>query len=325
LTEFLFAQYKKLPYPSGDFSGQTVIVTGSNCGLGLEVARHFTRLNAGHVILACRNSQKGEAAKADIEKTTKRKNVVEVWPLDLSSYDSVKAFCTRAKSLERLDIVIENAGIATPTYEDFEGCESTITVNVLSTFLMVFLLLPKLKETAERFNVIPRLTIVTSDAHQMANFRERTSTDIFAALGDSASKFQADRYNTSKLLEILIVQELAPNITASSKSGKPSVIVNCVNPGYCVSELQRHAVPVMYFLVKLGGLIVARSTEVGSRTLFAGAIGGEETHGQYMSACEVKEPSAFVRSKDGEETRRKVYQQLLVVLEGIESGVTNNV
>jgi hypothetical protein len=46
-----------------------------------------------------------------------------------------------------------------------------------------------------------------------ANFRERSATDIFAALGDATSKYQADRYNTSNLLEIMIVRELAQAIT----------------------------------------------------------------------------------------------------------------
>jgi retinol dehydrogenase-12 len=143
-------------------------VTGANCGLGLEAARHFVRLNASKVILACRSVQKGELAKTDIERTTDRKGVIEVWQVDLASFASVREFCARARAaLERLDIVIENAGIATGKFEQFEGYESTITVNVISTFLMAFILLPKLRESASKFNITPHLTIVSSDAHQM--------------------------------------------------------------------------------------------------------------------------------------------------------------
>jgi retinol dehydrogenase 12 len=155
-----------------------------------------------------------------------------------------------------------------------------------------------------------------------ANFRERSAPDIFSALSDAASKYQADRYNTSKLLEIMIVRELAQ---ATTGPGKPLIIINTVNPGYCVSELQRHATPVLYFFLKLGGLILARTTEAGSRTLFAGAVAGEESHGMYMSDCKVKEPSAFVRSEDGVKTQTKVYEQLLKLLEGMEPGITKNV
>jgi retinol dehydrogenase 12 len=64
---------------------------------------------------------------------------------------------------------------------------------------------------------------------------------------------------------------------------------------------------------------------VGSRTLLAGAVGGQETHGMYMSACEVEEPSAFVRSQDGMETQKRVYAQLLELLDRIEPQVTDNI
>jgi retinol dehydrogenase 12 len=118
------------------------------------------------VIIGCRSVEKGEVAKKDIEGSTKRSAVVEVWQVDLSSYESVKQFCSRAQKLERLDIVTENAGLATPKYEEVEGMESTITVNVISTFLMALLLLPKLRADAIKHNILPRLTIVASDAHE---------------------------------------------------------------------------------------------------------------------------------------------------------------
>jgi NAD(P)-dependent dehydrogenase (short-subunit alcohol dehydrogenase family) len=133
----------------------------------LEAARHFTRLKAAKVILACRSIEKGEIAKNDIERTTDRKNVVEVWQVDPSSFDSVRQFCARAQGLDRLDILIENAGIATPIFEQFEGYESTITVNVISTFLMALLLLPKMRDCATDSSITSRITIVSSDAHQM--------------------------------------------------------------------------------------------------------------------------------------------------------------
>lgn len=163
----MFSQFAKLPYPEGDFSNQTIIVTGANCGLGLEAARHFVRLKAAKVIIACRSVEKGDAARIDIETTTNRKNVVEVWQVDLTSFKSVKEFCSRAQTLDRLDVVVENAGIAIGTFQLFEGFESTILINVVSTFLMAFLLLPKLRETALKFNITPHLTITSSDAHQM--------------------------------------------------------------------------------------------------------------------------------------------------------------
>ncbi len=105
-----------------------MIVTGANVGLGLEAARHLTRLDAAKVILACRSIEKAEAAKKSIEETTQRRGVVEVWQVDLSSYESVKQFARRVEGLERLDAIIESAAIATQKYSVFEGNESTLSI-----------------------------------------------------------------------------------------------------------------------------------------------------------------------------------------------------
>ena len=78
---------------------------------GKEAARHFVRLGAEKVIIACRSAQKGEAAKKDIETSTKRTGVVEVWSLDLQDYDSIKSFAAKAQGLQRIDSLVENAGI----------------------------------------------------------------------------------------------------------------------------------------------------------------------------------------------------------------------
>lgn len=71
--------------------------------------------------------------------------------------------------------------------------------------------------------------------------------------------------------------------------------------------------------------LMARTTEVGSRTLVHSAAAGQESHGKYMSECKVKAPSAFVRSKEGEEAGRRVHLELLEILENIQPGVTKNI
>ena len=124
---FVKEQFTSLPFPETQHTGQTVIVTGSNVGLGLEAARHLTRLNAEKVILAVRSLEKGEAAKKSIEESTGRTGVVEVWQMDLSSYESVKQFVKKAEGLKRLDAVVENAGIARDYYSTTEDNETTIT------------------------------------------------------------------------------------------------------------------------------------------------------------------------------------------------------
>lgn len=73
-------QYRKLPILVDESScvGKTYVITGGNSGLGLETARHLVASSAATVVLAVRNLSAGETAKADIEKSTGRKGVVQV-------------------------------------------------------------------------------------------------------------------------------------------------------------------------------------------------------------------------------------------------------
>src|SRR3569833_2986325 len=133
------------PIPTHKFTGQTIIVTGSNTGMGLEAARHFVRLDASKVVLAVRSLSKGDAAKSSIESTTGRTGIVDVWELDLASFASVRAFADRVMTLERLDVVVANAGVYLFDFTLAEGCETTITVNVISTMMMALMFLSFLR------------------------------------------------------------------------------------------------------------------------------------------------------------------------------------
>jgi len=146
-------------------SGGTYVITGANQGLGLECAKHLARLDAKKVILAVRNIAAGEAAKVDIETTTHcAPDVVEVWSLDLADYSSVKAFARKASSdLERIDALVENAGVALDQWGSAEGHESSMTVNVYSTLLLAVLMMPKMEQSAKRWGITPHIEIVTSE------------------------------------------------------------------------------------------------------------------------------------------------------------------
>lgn len=182
------------PYPTKKFTGQTIIVTGSNTGMGLEAARHFVRLDAKKVILAVRNLEKGETAKESILKSEqKTADVVEVWKLDLSSYQSSKDFAKRAEGLERIDILVENAGILTEEWRMFEDNESAITTNVVSPILHALLLLPKLRETSVKSDTVPRLVSTTSFTHWFTQFEEQKEDRIFEALADEKKARMAAR------------------------------------------------------------------------------------------------------------------------------------
>ncbi len=81
----------------------------------------------------------------------------------------------------------------------------------------------------------------------------------------------------------------------------------------------------MSYALTIAKALIARTTEVGSRTLVYSAAAGPESHGQYMSECIVKNPSTFVRSKEGAATQKRVHEELMAILEKIQPGVTGNI
>ncbi|KAH8652436.1 short-chain dehydrogenase [Xylariales sp. PMI_506] len=321
LLQQLVSQFKNLPYPTTDWTGKTVIVTGASAGIGLEAARHFVRLNAAKVIIACRDLEKGATARADIEASTQTSGVIEIWQLDLGSFESVKEFCRRAKELGRLDAVVENAGVLTSHLVQLEGYEEQITVNVISPFLIALLVLPILRRTAVQNNTTPHLTIVSSDAHVHATLAARKASSIFEVFRQPAQDL-THRYDDSKLLEVLFARELARGMTESQKT---PVILNTVNPALCRSTLFRDVPWPLSWVIPISLLLIGRTSEVGSRNLLAAAGAGPESHGKYISDCKIFTESRFVRSEEGAKVQKRVYDELLGILERVEPGISTNI
>ncbi|KZP18242.1 NAD(P)-binding protein [Athelia psychrophila] len=246
-----------LPAPTESYSGKTIIVTGSNVGLGKEAAKHYARLGAETVIIAVRSPSRERRGR-------------------------------------------KNAGIGTATFRLVEGYESTITVNVISTFLLLFLCLLKLKDTGQRHNIRPTVTI------------------ILEALSDPSRAKMATRYPTSKLLEIFCVRAFAE----SHPADKYPVTVNGVCPGFCHSELAREfRGGWKLYIIKL---LLARSTELVSRGLLYATQYGPESHGRWVYDNTIHAPGEFVTTPEGQKVEKRFWNELLERLEEISPGVMQN-
>jgi NAD(P)-dependent dehydrogenase (short-subunit alcohol dehydrogenase family) len=188
--------FERIPVATANFTGQTVLITGSNSGLGREAARHILHLGASKTILAVRNLAKGEAAAEDLLKSTGvTRGSVEVWELDLSDHNSVKQLSHRANKLERLDAVILNAGMLTQQWTVVDGMEAQIVVNVINTTMLGLLLLPKLRASAKTHHVRGRMAFVTSDAHYVAQVKEANAPgSLFDALSNQELAVMEDRF-----------------------------------------------------------------------------------------------------------------------------------
>lgn len=166
LFSFLRDQLSTVPPVANvNLKGKTVVVVGANTGLGFEAAKHFARMNASKLILACRSQEKGEAAiqrerasfnfyhsslsnilalPTGLKEATGYSNA-ELWIVDLAEFSSVKAFVDRAlKHLERIDILLLNAAIAgDPQHKaTVDGWEQAyVTIVCAYIFLVVIMVI----------------------------------------------------------------------------------------------------------------------------------------------------------------------------------------
>ncbi len=122
-----------------------IVITGSNCGLGLETARVLAK-HGSHITIACRNLAAGEDALSAIKKESPDADV-EVRLLDLSNLQSIRNFAKGYRDSGRpLHILINNAGVmACPKSATSDGLETQIGVNHMGHFLLTNELLSVLK------------------------------------------------------------------------------------------------------------------------------------------------------------------------------------
>ncbi|KAG2135458.1 short-chain dehydrogenase [Suillus clintonianus] len=251
---------------------------------------------------------------------------IESWPLELSSFDSVRSFVNKFEAKGcTANVLIANAGMSTLKYTKTpDGYETTLQVNYLSTALLSILMLPHLIKTGTPEHA-SRLVIVSSEVHYQANRLTGSEKwpSIIEMINDEAYctfSVMRNRYHLSKLLEVMFVREL------SSRLSKPALVaVSAVNPGFCYSRLVRELESnlLIKFVLGIGRALLARTTEMGSRTLVHAAIepGERERHGHYLSSCEVTEESDYTLSAEGREVSKRLWHETLKILGDIDPRV----
>lgn len=209
-----------------DMTGRTVLVTGSNSGIGYHAALALTRRGA-HTILACRDVTRGAQAASQIRSRAPNPNSkVDVMPLDLADLSSVRTFAAAVeKRVERLDLLINNAGVmALPRRDTKDGFEMQFGTNHLGHFVLTGLLLPRLRAAPAA-----RIVTVSSWAHMGGRMP--------ALLDELAKPPRYSRwgaYMQSKLANLLFMYELDRRLRSANR---PILSVGC-HPGYAATNLQ---------------------------------------------------------------------------------------
>jgi len=237
-----------------DQTGRTVIVTGANSGIGAVAARELAAHGAS-VVLACRNTAKGERVAASMA------GAVSVRELDLADLASVRRF---AETVDAVDVLINNAGVmAVPESRTADGFELQFGTNFLGPFALTGLLLDRISS---------RVVTLSSTAH-------RAGTIDLADLNWHHRRYQRWRaYGASKLADLMFASELQRRLTAT---GSP-VLSIAAHPGFARTELQSHTQSAQGPLLAFGTRLLGQSAEMGALpTLFAATSPDAEGGGYY--------------------------------------------
>ena len=211
-----------------NLNGRVYIVTGANSGTGLATSEQLLRQGA-HVVGACRRVNAGEEAFAGF---TRLPGSAEIMKLDLASLDSVRQFGEEFLARhERLDALVNNAGLVTSEGRSEDGFEIQFATNHLGHFLLTELLLDILKASAPS-----RIVCLSSVVH--AGRGNQPVTIDFDDLHFDRKRYSAmAAYAQSKLANVLHAKELARRLDGAD------VTAYSVHPGWIRSNFGAGIMP----------------------------------------------------------------------------------
>ncbi|XP_024138416.1 retinol dehydrogenase 12 [Oryzias melastigma] len=269
--------------------GKTVLITGANTGIGKETAVDLAQRGA-RVIMACRDMDRANKAAEDVRKRSGNGNVV-VKKLDLASLESVRQLSKEVlASEERLDILINNAGIMScPQWKTEDGFEMQFGVNHLGHFLLTNSLLDLLKKSTPS-----RIVNVSSLAHEKGKI-------YFDDINLEKDYHPWKSYRQSKLANVLFTRELAKRLQGTG------VTTYSLHPGVIKTELGRHFMPTISLwkrvLFKPFSFFIKSASQGAQTTIYCAVEEKlQNESGLYYSDCAPK--TAAPQALDDEAAKR---------------------
>ncbi len=261
-----------------DLTGQTVLVTGCNSGLGFATIRTLARRGA-RVIATARTVDKARAACAGLEG--------QFLPLacELADPDSVRAAVTSARNgAAPLDAIVCNAGVMNiPTPQQRFGWELHLFTNHVGHFMLVTGLLDRLAPAG-------RVVVTASRAHRRA---PPPGID-FDNLSGERGYVPMKAYGVSKLANILFTRELARRLSAG---GGAKQTANTLHPGVIDTNIVRSLPAVARLAFRVAAPLVLKTPAQGAATqcYLAASPAVAGVTGAYYADCNPAETTPLGR------------------------------
>jgi NAD(P)-dependent dehydrogenase (short-subunit alcohol dehydrogenase family) len=250
-----------------DLTGRTVVVTGSNTGIGRATAELLAAQGAS-VVLACRSEAKSQPAVAEIIAATGN-DQVRFHELDLADLAAVRRSAQALREVgDPIAVLVNNAGVAGQRGLTADGFELAFAINHLGHFLFTTELLPLLTAAPGS-----RVVNVSSGNHYRAKRLDldtvRQPTDTFVGLR---------AYDRSKLCNVLFTLELARRYDPNQLKA-----LAC-DPGRVASDIWQRRIPVPIANVMKVATFM-KSTTDGAASSVLCATGDVATGTYYDGSC----------------------------------------
>ena len=212
---------------------KVVLITGSTDGIGKEAASKLIEMG-DYMIIHGRNQKKAELIMKEIEKKTNLHNMSTVYA-DLASIDQIATMVDDIyKKFDRLDVLINNAGIYRPQRQlSHDGFEETFAVNYVAPYILTNRLINLLKK-ANLSRIVNVVSEVQSNQLDFNNLQFETGYTGVKA------------YARSKTCLVMFTYLLA------EKLKRENITANCLHPGIINTKVLEAAMGMVGAPVSVG-------------------------------------------------------------------------
>jgi len=189
---------------------ETIVITGANRGIGLELSRVFAE-HGWQVIACCRNPEQALALEAISAAAEAR---VKIHRLDVTEDDQIEEL-RRELSDTVVDILLNNAGILGPEPQDFGAIDEmvwleTFRVNTIAPYKLAVALLDRVARSRRR--------VIATVGSRMGSLADNDSGGYYA-------------YRTAKAAVHMVMKNLSHDLRGQG------VTAVALHPGWVRTEL----------------------------------------------------------------------------------------
>ncbi len=151
---------------------KTILVTGGNQGIGLEICRQLGELEH-HVIMGSRNLENGLKAASELRGN------IQVKQLDVTNSDQIEKLARElSNEIKSLDVLINNAGVGVTHYENQQSVLSSKGRSITSRVSGIRRITKPIVPLVRKFGLIPTPKKVTNVT--MEEVKEIMETNFYA-------------------------------------------------------------------------------------------------------------------------------------------------